>query len=131
MKRKSWFVVTALLCIFAFGLSKNACAAEQPTWRGYLGFQAPVFFEPGRAVDRPMQVIGGLTLEDLVLNLTFKVDVQHSLRGDVDLDSESKVRAAVELPLGQGWTAFVGWQRRYRVEQDQCFAGVRLDFGSR
>lgn len=103
----------------------------QPKLSGYVGFQGPVFHQPDRPSKRSNQLISGLTLSRLPYGLKIATDLRYPLANSPATDSDAKFTTTISLPLKDTpLTVFTFWERRFEVDQNILFAGVKLHFGN-
>lgn len=117
-------VLTWLLIAFA---SKPAHA--DTAFKASLGLSQGVYATPLNTDHNATRAFGSFKISDPSTPIALVGSFKSGFNRNNPFRRDDQCMLGAECSLTHGWVAFVNAERRFRINDNRVFAGIRLDFG--
>lgn len=132
MKQIALLVVA--LGFLGTGAARAGVLDRAPRFVGSVELRAPVWAGNTASAEshwNNLEMAGDLRVLNVLGPLVLAVHGEHTFHQAGIFAAENKLKVGLELPLGHSLTAFTYWDRRFAVNVDRVFVGMRYGFGGR
>lgn len=127
-------LVTCVTLLLTASLA-TAAPTKPVNYTGSFELRAPTWNSRSGYIDtfQAAEFAGNLKVNNLFGNFPLSVFIagEHTIGQAKNTDYfplENKLKAGIEYPLGKDVTFFSYWDRRFNIDLDRVFVGIRLGF---